>query len=773
MGASYWGRTRRAHAALCSLALLTTANGAEADTVTLTPQKAVYAYDGGPSGPDGQFQSVFTGQNVYVVRQILDGTSYEYRTGFDFQLPPTLLQPGVTISSAVLHVEASTETLPSADTLTVDGIPGSALPFVPDDFEIANPVASVALPPGTLWNPTHDFEVASRIQSLTGSGNDHASFAFRTANWGTFLVWKTNATLTISYSVSIGNAPALDLLAPATGLTVLQGDPVSFEANAYDVEDGELSASIQWTSSRNGSIGSGALLTTSSLFAGTHVITATVVDADGNAVSKTLSLNVQPNGDTPPTIALLAPAEGLIVTQGAVINFQAVASDAQDGDRTANLQWTSSINGSIGSGGSISVSTLSVGAHQIVATVDDTAGNSANAVVNIVVQPPANTAPTVTVTSPANGAALTAGQSFALSGTASDAEQGNLSSSLQWILDGTTTIATGANANAVISTAGAHTITARVTDSGGLTGERIVNVSVASAPPPPANYCTLRGNNSSLEWIAGVRSGPQSNVSGNNGGYRDYTSVQLSMTAGSANPITLTPGFRSSSYTERWAVWIDLNRDKVFSASELLYAGASSAAISTTLSFPQTTTGGTTRMRVAMAYGSTPPACGTFSYGEVEDYTVNILGGSPSGDPTYCASSGAVNSYEFIQSIILNGTTRDTGFNQGYGNFTATSPIPLLRGNNGLTVAPGFNGSTSYAEQWRIWIDFNKDGVFGGLELVFAGAGSSSMTGSVNVPVSATSGLTRMRVQMKFDTAPSPCEYYTSGEVEDYTVQIP
>jgi hypothetical protein len=29
-------------------------------------------------------------------------------------------------------------------------------------------------------------------------------------------------------------------------------------------------------------------------------------------------------------------------------------------------------------------------------------------------------------------------------------------------------------------------------------------------------------------------------------------------------------------------------------------------------------------MRVAMRYGSTPTACGSFSYGEVEDYTVSI-----------------------------------------------------------------------------------------------------------------------------------------------------
>ena len=879
MSSGVWGWARRGFAGIGLIALLATAGPALADTITLQPQKVAYAVDGGSVVHpviDGQFDSVFpSSSNVYVWRQSQNqnGIQTEYRTGVDFQLPSVIMLPGTTINSAKIRTPVTSESVATADSITVNAIPGSDAPFVTTDFQVVSPVGSLPIQTSASWGSTypywpayHDFEVGAAVQTLVGASNGHASFTFSIANWNTLLVWGAGLSLTIDYTPPSGTAPTLNILAPATGLTVLQGDPVTFQATASDAEDGPLDAAIQWTSSQDGLLGSGATLTTSTLFAGTHVINATVKDSNGNTVSTAITVVVKPTTNTPPTITMLAPADGstfvqgstinfeanasdaedgnrtqsiqwtssingpigtggafstaalsvgthiitatvqdssgntvsstitvvvkaktntpptitvLAPTQGATfvqgtaINFQATASDAEDGDRTASIQWTSNINGLIGTGGSFSTTGLSVGSHQIIATAYDTAGASASYLVNIVVQARTNTAPVVTIISPTNGASLTAGVSFTVSGTANDAEQGNMSSSLQWILDGVTTIATGASANVVIASTGAHTIMARVTDSGGLQGQQVINVNVTNAPPPSSYYCSVGGSNSTFEWIAGVQSGAINNASGSSG-YHDYSAVQFNMTSGSGNSIVLRPGFSGAAYVENWSVWIDLNHDYTFSPNELVFSGSSSSAVSTTFTIPAGVASGPTRMRVILSYTTGTQPCGSFMYGEAEDYTVNIQPPAtplPPSTATYCSSRGTTSTYDFIQQISMDGTVRATGNNSGYADFTSSAPIPLARGTNSLILTPGFL-NVSHNEQWMVWIDFNRDGVFGNEDWVFGGGGTSTVSGTFTIPTTVQPEITRMRVQMKYPSASIPCETFTYGEVEDYAVQI-
>src|SRR5439155_1753018 len=86
--------------------------------------------------------------------------------------------------------------------------------------------------------------------------------------------------------------PRITIQAPADGSPLLSGKPVLLAATASDAEDGDLGAAVRWTSSRDGLLGTGALRTVASLSAGTHVLTAAVIDRDGATASASVTVTV-------------------------------------------------------------------------------------------------------------------------------------------------------------------------------------------------------------------------------------------------------------------------------------------------------------------------------------------------------------------------------------------------------------------------------------------------------------------------------------------------
>jgi hypothetical protein len=83
-----------------------------------------------------------------------------------------------------------------------------------------------------------------------------------------------------------------------------------------------------------------------------------------------------------PTVTISGPSNNSSYAYGATVNFSGSASDTQDGNLTSSIKWTSSIDGQIGTGGSLS-RTLSSGSHVITATVTDSGGLTASARVSV------------------------------------------------------------------------------------------------------------------------------------------------------------------------------------------------------------------------------------------------------------------------------------------------------------------------------------------------------------------------------------------------------
>ncbi|WP_299620542.1 endonuclease [uncultured Tenacibaculum sp.] len=181
-----------------------------------------------------------------------------------------------------------------------------------------------------------------------------------------------------------------------------------------------------------------------------------------------------------------------------------------------------------------------------------------------------------------------------------------------------------------------YSFTVRAFDAAGNVSIASNTASITTLPTTPVlTYCNSKGNNVNYEYIDNVVIGGISNSTSANAGYGDFTNLTGNLSFGS-NTIVVSAGFTSSSYTENWAVWIDLNQNGTFESSEQLVTGSSSSSGNLSYSFniPTTAKLGNTRMRVSMKWNGAPTACETFSYGEVEDYTVNIGTSSRSLDIT-------------------------------------------------------------------------------------------------------------------------------------------
>jgi subtilisin family serine protease len=101
-------------------------------------------------------------------------------------------------------------------------------------------------------------------------------------------------------------------------------------------------------------------------------------------------------GNTAPAVTISSPADGASFASGTTISFAGSATDAEDGDLTGGLVWTSNLAGQIGTGDSFSA-VLSPGTHTITASVTDSGGLSAEDSISVIVKDPV-TGDTVTVT---------------------------------------------------------------------------------------------------------------------------------------------------------------------------------------------------------------------------------------------------------------------------------------------------------------------------------------------------------------------------------------
>jgi hypothetical protein len=89
-------------------------------------------------------------------------------------------------------------------------------------------------------------------------------------------------------------APTALILLPEDTVTMRQGQTLLLAGYGHDAEDGLLDgASLSWSSDLSGHLGSGKRLTVTDLPAGTHTLTLTAADSDGNVTADTVTVVVE------------------------------------------------------------------------------------------------------------------------------------------------------------------------------------------------------------------------------------------------------------------------------------------------------------------------------------------------------------------------------------------------------------------------------------------------------------------------------------------------
>jgi regulation of enolase protein 1 (concanavalin A-like superfamily) len=211
-----------------------------------------------------------------------------------------------------------------------------------------------------------------------------------------------------------------------------------------------------------------------------------VTSHNPSAASTATFTNVSVTGGTnqAPAASITSPANGATYTAPASITISANASDS-DGtiSQVAFYQGSTLLGTDTSSPYSFAWSSVAAGTYSLTARATDNSGaTTTSAAVSVTVNPAANTPPSVSITSPANGASYTAPASITIAANASDS---NGTVSQVAFYQGSALLGTDASSPYSFAwtnvPAGTYALTARATDNGGATTSATVSITVVAS----------------------------------------------------------------------------------------------------------------------------------------------------------------------------------------------------------------------------------------------------------------------------------------------------
>lgn len=271
-------------------------------------------------------------------------------------------------------------------------------------------------------------------------------------------------------------------------------------------------------------------------------------------------------------------------------------------------------------------------------------------------------------------------------------------------------------------------------------------VTATITPPPaisvsPANYTTCSGNSSQL-----------SVSSGNDPNYTyTWTSVPAGFTATGSGPFTVAPTV-STTY------FVSANDNTTGNPNSGCFVSGSAVVNITT-------------NNILSVSPTASPA--VVCMGANTQLNANAVYFPPCTPVTNCTFP------DMISNVSFGGINNTTGCNgAATGGFTYfASPNPGITAGTAVPLSVTTGGDVEGA---AVWIDYNQNGIFEAFELVLNGylnTNPATYSATVNIPLTALNGLTRMRVRCTYGQNPNtltdpPCSNFPFGETEDYAISI-
>jgi hypothetical protein len=225
------------------------------------------------------------------------------------------------------------------------------------------------------------------------------------------------------------------------------------------------------------------------------------------------------------------------------------------------------------------------------------------------------------------------------------------------------------------------------------------------------------------------------------------------------------------------ALWVDLNKDTIFSANERLVMIPNmvpSSLNTLTFTIPGTATAGLTRARIRITAGDTLLLpCADYEIGSTIDFAFIV---NESAAP-YCepVSNAGCSDYDYIDSFRLNNISYQFPGIESPGYQFITQTTTLIAGDTySFTVK---NGSF-YGAAVNAWIDYNSNNSFDANERINSDISldvDSVHTFTFTVPASTAPGLKRFRIRNDTDgenLSLGPCDTIAYGMTVEFNVTI-